>query len=242
MNARDEDLKAAYRSYLDGLRPDSRKDCPPTADLIRFFSAGSARRFKARVLDHVAGCGFCADEFEILLDMDRNARAFSAELERLRQAGKPAEHRRLNRGFIVLGRWLCVGAGLAVVLAGLLTLATRRIKTPFDADTYRSAESPALFLECPLGPMDGNSALIFRWRTPNRKPGDAYVVSLFDDSLRQFWISPPVEDSNLILPEEIQMTLVPRQKYFWMVETRSEFSSAESNLELFIVEKRNPEP
>jgi len=242
MNIHDEYLKAAYRSYLDGLRRGSRMDCPSTADLIRFFSAGPPRRFKARVLDHVAGCGFCADEFEILMDMDRDARAFSTEVERLRKAEKPDERIRSNLGFIILGRWLFAGVGLAFVLAGILTLATRRIKPPFDADPYRSADSPALILECPLGPVNGHSTLVFRWSSPDRKPGDAYVVDLFDDSLRQFWISPPVEDSYLILPEEVQKTLVSHRRYFWMIESRSGSSSTESDLELFTVEKRNPGP
>ena len=242
MNIHDEYLKAAYRSYLDGLCRGSRKDCPPTADLIRFFSIGPQRRFKARVLDHVAGCGFCADEFEILMDMDRDARAFSTEVERLRKAEKHDERFRLNRGFIILSRWLFAGVGLAVVLAGILTLATRLIKPPFDADPYRSADSSALILECPRGPVNGHSTLVFRWRSPDRKPGDAYVVGLFDDSLRQFWISPPIEDLNMILPEEVQTILVPRRKYFWMVESRSGSSGAESDLELFIIEKRNPWP
>ena len=242
MNIHDEYLKAAYRSYLDGLRGGSRKDCPPTADLIRFFSIGPPRRFKARVLDHVACCGFCADEFEILVDMDREARAFSMEVERLRKAEKLDERLRLDRGFIVLGRWLFAGVGLAVVLAGILTLATNRIKLPFDADPYRSADSPALILECPRGLVNGYSTLVFRWHSPDRKAGGAYFVSLFDDSLRQFWISPPIEELHLILPEEVQTTLVPRRRYFWMVKSRSGSSSTESDLELFMVEKRNPGP
>ncbi|MCX6565235.1 MAG: hypothetical protein NTW38_02225 [Candidatus Aminicenantes bacterium] len=242
MNVPDEYLKAAYRRYLGGLLPSSRKDCPLTADLIRFFSAGSTRRFKSRVLDHVAGCGFCADEFEILLDMDRDARAFSAKLERLRNEDGPAERRLLNRGFIAMGRWLFVGAGLAAVFAGILILATGRMRIPDDAETYRSGDSQTILLEHPRGPVDGNSALVFRWRPADRRPADAYVVSLFDDSLRQFWKSPPVESLTLILPREVQMTLGPHQKYFWMVAALAESGSAESDLELFIIEIRAPMP
>jgi hypothetical protein len=242
MNVPDDYLKAAYRRYLDGRLPSSRKDCPPTADLIRFFSAGSTRRFKSRVLDHVAGCGLCADEFEILLDMDRDARAFSEKLERLRPADESAERRPRNRGFIAMSRWLFAGAELAAVFAGLLILATGRKRIPDDAETYRSADSQTILLEHPRGLVDGNSALMFRWRPPDRSSTDTYVVSLFDDSLRQFWKSSPVEALTLILPREVQMTLVPHQKYFWMVAAHAESSSAESDLEVFIIEERKPLP
>ena len=104
MNISDDRLKRAYRSYVDGLCRGTRKDCPPPADLARFFSAGASRPFKAGILDHVAGCGSCAREFELFLAMARSTRAFAEQSAILLQAGTQDQNPRSSLRFIVLGR------------------------------------------------------------------------------------------------------------------------------------------
>jgi len=186
--------------------------------LARFFSAGASRPFKAGILDHVAGCGSCAREFEIFLAMDRSTRDFAEKSAILLQAGKKDQKPRSSRGFIVLGRWLFAGVGFAAASGLFLFLARKPADGPAAAaEVFRSGRAPGLSLNYPRGTVEGRSALVFSWRPVERSAGETYVVSLFDDALRRIWISPVIKETSLVLPEEIGRSLEFRRRYYWMV-------------------------
>lgn len=242
MNISDDRLKRAYRSYVDGLCRGTRKDCPPPADLARFFSAGASRPFKAGILDHVAGCGSCAREFEIFLAMDRSTRDFAEKSTILLQAGKKDQKPRSSRGFIVLGRWLFAGVGFAAASGLFLFLARKPADGPAAAaEVFRSGRAPGLSLNYPRGTVEGRSALVFSWRPVERSAGETYVVNLFDDALRRIWISPVIKETSLVLPEEIGRSLEFRRRYYWMVERSSLSPASESDLVPFTLVRRRPD-
>jgi len=241
LNIPDESLKAAYRSYLRGLWSATRRNCPPTADLIRFFSARSPRRFKMRVLDHVARCGACAEEFEILMGMDRQARAFSSEVARLRTPSGTVKNSKSSKGFLGSGRWLLASAGLAAVFLVLLLRLSEPGVAPDGVGMLRSAAPAEIIPEVPSGKVDTTAPLVFRWRfSGGKEEGATCVVFLYDDSLLQIWESPTSESQSCVLPREIQKSLVSGRTYFWGVSAAPGSACRESDLVPFSVGRLPP--
>lgn len=241
MNVTEKALKAAYRRYLRGLWPETRQNCPPSADLVEFFRDDSPRRHKNRILDHIAGCGACAEEFEILLTLDRKSRAFSAEVARLRAgASSGKKSRRMNRGFFGAVRWALAGAGLAAAVLILWLRPPGAVYSPDDPGPLRSVDAVAIIPEAPSGRVDTASSLVFRWRIEGWEKGTMpCVVVLYDDSLLEIWRSRPVQSNRCALPEDVRKALIPERAYFWGISSAPGTGIFESDLATFSVKRRS---
>lgn len=232
-------LKSAYRAYLQGLVPKTRTSCPPPSELMRFFSNTSSRRFKSRILDHVAGCGLCAAEFEIGLGMDRAARAFTAAAAKLaEEAQETASPRKSTRGFWGLGRIAALGASLTALAAGIMILAGRPTSLPVDEPLVLRATSAPLSirLEAPLGSVDLNAAVAFLWRAGDGSLGGPCHVSLFDDTLVRIWEGWTTNSGSLFLPQAVQISLVAGRRYYWGISVFSGDEAVDSDLAEFWLE------
>jgi len=232
-------LKSAYRSYLQGLVPKTRKDCPPPSELMRFFSEDTSRRFKSRILDHIAGCGPCAEEFEIGLGMDRAARAFTAAAAKLaEEAQKTATPRKSTRGFWGLDRLAAAGVGLAALAAGILILAGRPTISSLDEPlVLRAGSEPiSIRLDAPLGQVDSNAAITFLWRAGDVSLGESCHVSLFDDTLVRVWEGRTINSGSLFLPQAVQISLVAGRRYYWGISVFSGDEKVDSDLAEFWLE------
>ena len=238
MNVTEKDLKAAYRRYLQSLRPETRHSCPPAADLIEFFRDDSPRRLKNRILDHVAGCGACAEEFEILLALDRKSRAFSAEIARLRSGSSVRKNGRRSRGFFGAVRWTLAGAGLAAAVLLLWLRPPGMFFPPNDPGPRRSADAVEIIPEAPNGRVDAAQFHVFRWRIEGREKGTMpCVVVLYDDALLEIWRSRPVQSELCPLPDDVWKALVPERPYFWGVSSAPGTGIFESDLATFSVRR-----
>lgn len=235
-------LKRAYRTHLRGLAPDTRLDCPPPAELMRFFSDDASRGLKTRILDHVAGCGPCADEFEILMEIDRAARALGESTAKLAgsRSGTPFRKRE-TRGFWSLGRLAATGAGLAAAAAWIFILGDRTMNPrPDEPDVLRVVKAPAgIRLDGPAGPVDAGTAVAFRWSLGGDPAGAEILVCLYDESLACLWESQTDDAGVFFLPQDIQVTLIPGRRYYWGVTLLSVGDGADSDLnEFWLVSRR----
>jgi len=242
-----ERLKTAYREYVRGLNPPTRADCPPIDELTRFFCSQTSRRRKDRILDHVSRCGPCAEEFDMLIGVDRAARSFADSAGHL--APGPAQRfrpRKRTRGFWALGRLAAAGAGLAAVALGLWIALGRPTSPPDDDMALRSVgQDPAITLVGPAGSVDEQTKIAFRWRISGEYANASWVISLFDDSLILIWESAPSAAGQILLPPDIQASLGRGRKYYWGISLVSEESESDSDLAAFWIErsaKSSPNP
>lgn len=242
MNVPEDALKAVYRRYLQDLRPATRRDCPPAADLILFFSDNAPRRIKKRVLDHLAGCGDCAEEFEVLLSIDRRIRNFSDEVARVFQASAIKGRKGMKRGFLGSVRWALAGAGLAAIALFLRLQPFEALFLPRDDGPRRSGASAEIILDAPRGRVDAAQPVVFRWRIEGFDgPAPSCVVALYDDTLLEIWRSQPDRDAACFLPAAVRESLVSGRDYFWGVSSGPGPSGLESGLASFSVERSSPD-
>ncbi len=223
MEMDDDRLKSIFQAYLETKRPSSREDCPAPESLLRLLRSNAPRREAARTIDHISACGACAAEFQVLLEVLRQEKAFVLDVEKLirESAGNGSTEGVLVRALARLRevrsavarpshRLALVGAGLAIVC--LVVVSSFIFRTP---DTFRSSSPARVEL---LQPVDSNLRLsqpVFRWKPV--KDSGYYILELFDETLLPVWKSESTAQSELVLPLPLARGLRVSRSYFWMV-------------------------
>jgi hypothetical protein len=223
MEMDDERLKSAFQAYLETKRPPSRDGCPPPESLLRLLRSNAPRREAARTIEHVSACGACAAEFQVLLEVLRQEKAFVRDVEKfiMDSAGS---HRRgaifqrtldRLRGLKIFParpspRLAALAAGLAVVC--LVVVSTFLLRT---SETFRSSSLARVEL---LQPVDSSLRLsqpVFKWEAV--KDSEYYILELFDKTLLPVWKSEAVSRPGLVLSPSLARGLRVNDSYFWMV-------------------------
>jgi hypothetical protein len=223
MEMDDDRLKSIFQAYLEAKRPSSREGCPAPESMLRLLRSNAPRREAAATIDHVSACGACAAEFQVLLEVLRQEKAFVRDVEKLirNSAGSDPREGVFQRALARLRevrissprpsrRLALLGAGLAVVC--LVVVSSFLLRTP---ETFRSS-SPARFEL--LQPVDSSLRLsqpVFRWKPV--KDSGYYILELFDETLLPVWKSEATSQPELVLPLPLARGLSVNRPYFWMV-------------------------
>ena len=237
MNINHKDLCALYQSFVDGRLPDSRENCPPLDNLIKFFKPRTSRRLKAKTIDHITRCAPCAREFDLILKIMRSTEQMDREIALWLGSKIPAQESLHPPKMIFSDRFWRYAALLVGIVS--LSLAVLNVININPAGRLNQQigrgylESDFRLIE-PVNTIVEKSHLVFRWK--EYTGANSYEIELFDESLKFIWKSPKLAKTTYILPSEIIRELAPSRTYFWMITINMKNrSTLESELASFFV-------
>lgn len=201
MKADKEWLEEVLGAGLEERKAGGGAECPPPDDLVRLVTGEAGRKERRRTLDHVAGCGECAQILKSLLRL-------SDEVDRI--IGKPEPRRKPK---LIPGRRAALAA--LAGLAGLLVVTYAVIRLT-ERPVVRGTTGAEVRLVSPkTGAALAGADIELRWEAVPRTAG--YRVELFDRSLAKLWGSAALTEVRLRLPAEARATLHEGETYFWRV-------------------------
>ena len=218
MNIPHKDLCAFYRSFVRTRLPESRKDCPSFDDLVRFFRPGTPRRHKTKIIDHMARCAPCAEEFDLILTIKRGSEQMEKEIASYLDSELPSIKSQ-NRPRLAVSqsfwRYAALVIGIVSLSLSLLTIFDRNPMQFFKQHAWRGPTDSDFQLVEPLNRKQEKSHLVFRLK--EYKGAESYILELFDESLKLIWESPELVETKCALPFAIVQKLSSSSTYFWMV-------------------------
>jgi hypothetical protein len=194
--SREDSELEGWREVYRGSLPDLTAECPGDETLAELAVGEIDDARRREIADHVVCCPRCAEDFRLLLELQR-------------EAPMPVASRRWPV-------WAWVAAAAVVVLA--LWIAPSRVgdpgrpqTTPTDrARGVTQAVEPADRAELPAPPE------LLRW--PAEAGATGYRVRLHAASADPIWESERFESPEAPLPAEIRTRFEAGRAYFWTVE------------------------
>jgi hypothetical protein len=237
MNINHKDLGVLYQSFVGGRLPESRENCPPLNDLIKFFKPRTPRRRKTKIVDHITRCAPCAQEFDLILKIKRRSELMDQEIAMWLDSKIPSRES-FGRPKMVFShrfwRYAAVLVGFASLSLAVLTFINNNPVLLFKQQVGRGHIESDIRLIEPINARVEKSHFVFRWQEYDG--ADSYEVELFDESLRFIWKSPKLGETKYILPSKILQKLAPSHIYFWMITINMKNRSViESELVYFVV-------
>jgi hypothetical protein len=220
-----DDLKSAYKSHIKRRVPLSREGCPSPENILSVFESSASFEDKERVVNHLAGCSYCTQEFELCRGLFREqGKALEDMLGWLRKNDRCAGIRGKRSNILaslsgprVQGRplWkLAVGFLSAAVLIGLSFIGVKLLVTaPELRERGRLPGQVHL-----ISPVEGEKIKfppVFRWEgTPG---AEYYNLEIFDRTLLPLWKSPRIEGLRYELPPDAAKFIKKDEVYFWTI-------------------------
>lgn len=237
MNIHHKDLCALYQAFVGGRLPESRENCPPLNDLIKFFKPRTRGRLKTKIIDHITQCAPCAQEFDLILKIKRSSEQMGREIAMWLDP-KILTRESSDRPKMIFShrywRYAALFVGIVSLSLAVLTFVNKNPVTEFKQQIGRGHMESDIRLIEPIETRVEKCHLIFRWKEYDG--ADSYVVELFDESLRFIWKSPKLGEAKYVLPSEIIQKLTPSHRYFWMITISMKNRSViESELASFVV-------
>jgi hypothetical protein len=219
------DLKRAYKSHIQSRIPTSREACPSAESVFSVFDKTVSPEDKDRIIDHITGCCYCLQEFELFLDFYRQEEKavgdFADHVQRQR-TGSVAPSKRARIWGIFSGSrikvhpmWRWTAASL--VAFALIVLSTIGIRSFFKAPQgeERGRLPGQVRLIYPVHGEKIKMPLVFRWEGTAR--AEYFDLEIFDASLLPLWKSPPLEGLQYQLPPEAAYIIQKNEVCFWMI-------------------------
>jgi hypothetical protein len=224
MKTNNQELKRAYREFVQSSSGTQAKNCPAPQEIWSLFTGRKSRKKKGRMMDHITTCSSCFREFEAFLEISR------AE-GNLVHAIEPRFGSRPRKSPLPMA-WRYATAFLIVIAV----LAATMISTDWLNFNKRPEErgrlSGQLRLLAPGQEPSLRAPLLFRWEGISRP--EYYIVEIFDDSLLPFWKSSPLTGTSCELPLAVKEKMERGKSYFWMLTAFSAGGTkTESSLEEF---------
>jgi len=208
------ELSRAYQDRLQAARPAPGAACPPLDRLARCALDEMPEGERAEVVGHAADCSACATALKRLLslaeDTDAAAAALAAELER-RQPGTPRPHETFWARF---GLRQAVAAMTVILAVAVLAVFVPKLLVRTGT---RGGSGAGIVLTSPGTGGTPRDGLVFKWQ--GLAGAEAYIVEVFDSSLRLVWRSGRLAGTEVRLPDEAARRLVPGGAYYWSVKT-----------------------
>jgi hypothetical protein len=211
MTPENDDLRTIYRAYAESRKPVDRTRCPSVQEIADSFDPGASRRKKKRIIDHLSACSYCREEFDLCFRLQTVPERGRHEPEGRKAAGLPGSPLpAVGPGAFPIWRAASLVLGFGLIISALLIL----FRGTELIDVQRT-EGPGVVLVSPLAPQPASIELIFRWE--GYPAAQHYVLELFDETLLPVWISPPIQDPRLKLPDDMGPKIRPGSSYYWMV-------------------------
>jgi len=232
MKSENDDLRAIYRAYAASHRPLSRKRCPSIRAIANSFDPGASKRKKRRIIDHLSACSYCREEFDLFFRLQTiswDTRRASVGRPAL---GSPGEvPRAANPSILPLWRYAALVLGFGLIASILLLF----FQT-WELVEVQRTEGPGVVLVSPVAAQAASKGLLFRWK--EFPSAQHYVLELFDEALLRVWVSPPLHDRQVQLPDNMGWEIKPGSSYYWMVTAYSgQARIGESRLANFKIRK-----
>jgi hypothetical protein len=206
-----DELRRLYQRYAAGPRPRDRERCPSPTEMVESFEPAASRHRKGRIIDHIAACPSCREEFLVLLEGRRRAAESipSAGLELDAEASTRASLRRDKARFPL---WRLAGAvaGLSLVIVSIVA-----VKHQWELSKALRSVRPGIALLAPRTSQSVSKPITFRWKS--QTPAESYILELFDDALLPVWTSDKLFASEIQIPPEVASSLFAGRTYYWMV-------------------------
>jgi hypothetical protein len=215
MKSENDDLRAIYRAYAASHRPLSRKHCPSVRAIANSFDPGASRRKKKRIIDHLSECSYCREEFDLFFRLQMVPGDAQQESVGRRALGSPDDiPRTAGPNVFPLWRYAALVLGFGLIVSILLLFFQR-----WGLVEVQRTEGPGVVLVSPVTAQAVSKELLFRWK--EFPSAQHYVLELFDEALLQVWVSPPLHDRHVQLPDNVGREIRPGSSYFWMVTAYS---------------------
>lgn len=225
-------LKELFQGYAASSPHLSRVGCPSSDEIVASFEPRTSRRQKTRIIEHIAHCPLCREEFMMLVErQSREPKA--AEPATPSRAGK---HRGLRGAGLIrppnaFWRFAATLLGLTLLVWSLVVVVHQRERW----NVLRNSGATIRLL-APKPDRRVSRPPLCRWQA--KIVADYYVLELFDGLLLPVWTSGPVRERELRLPSEVFARLVPGQRYYWMVTGYSgPAPTGESQMGRFVVSR-----
>jgi len=228
MEIDDKDLQRLYREYVMEKIPLTRKNCPPTKDIINFFKAKLSEKRKTEIVDHITNCCYCLQEFDFILQTLRSEKTLSEEIGNLIQSKKETsieEQRKRIFPFFrkiwnafpphLSWKYALYFIGIVVIVLGFVVLSEKYYFKQLRKQEERGKGILSVNLIEPTKGVYARSRLVFKWN--EIRDCDYYLLELFDETLLPVWKSSKLFKSQFILPNEIAEKLVSNKTYFWAI-------------------------
>jgi len=229
-------LKNHFQYFLKNKPSSSRKKCPPPPKLIKLLRLELPEKKRHKLIDHIADCYPCAQEFQAINEILKAEDSFDRKMSKvfsMRYAG-PERKRDVFKGSIWRPSWSLRAALIVVFFLIVSSPLFFILKTKRTAEERRAL--PHVNRLVPDEKSLGLNDLIFRWEPV--ADSAFYTVEIFDDSLRHIWESERVLVNSLAPPHDLKERLDQGGTYLWMVTAHLENGSRmESLLAKFILKK-----
>jgi hypothetical protein len=224
MKTNDQELKRAYREYVQNTSGTRGGNCPGPEEIWSLFSGRVSGKRRARMVDHITACSSCFREFEAFLEISRAEGNLAREV----QSRFRSQPRRIPLPMV----WRYVTALLIFIVVLAAVMLSTRWLGPAKQAEERGRLSGQLRLLAPGQKPPLRAPLIFRWEEIARS--EYYIIEIFDDSLLPFWKSSRLMGNSFELPSPVKEKLERRKRYFWMLTAFSQGGTkTESALEEF---------
>ena len=245
MKIKNRDLKLLYKAHLIDKAPVSRKNCPSKKDIIDLLRADLPSKIRMKLIDHVSGCFLCYEEFQSILEIQReevklinsieSLAVKSDETSKVYKKNASIQSPQKRKSFLFFPRLSRKYAYL--FLGAILIFSTILIPIIFlnqGKREYRSDYYPSLQLIEPVGKKLKKTVLKFRW--VEIKESEYYVIEIFDETLLSIWKSNKIYENHFSPPEKLMYDLRKSKTYFWMLTAYfPDGRKIESRLEPFIL-------
>lgn len=220
-----DDLKHAFKSHIRRCVPPSRAACPPAESIFSVFQDSAPPADKEKIIDHVTGCCYCLQEFELFLEVHRQQEKAIGDITGyFKMKGNRSAITGNKRGVArirliprfkasPLWRWAAVSI-FAVSLTILFLVGIRSFfRTPEVGERGRLPGQIRLVF--PVRGKETGMPLVFRWEGTPRT--EYYLLEIFDRSLLPLWKSPRIQELHYRFPQESADVIKPNEVYFWTV-------------------------
>ena len=247
MKINNKDLKNLYKAYIIENAPLSRQNCPPTKEIISLFRSKLSEKQKSKIIDHIANCYFCSQEFEFILQTLRQEKKLRDEIRKLllskkeallNKQGSKKKNNDLRKKLIPFFPHLSwksasLFMGVTVIISVLFALIFFH---NHEKKAYRGQYFTSIKLIEPVKGKYQKSLLVFRWE--EIKGAEYYILELFDETLLAIWESKKIFNAHTVLPKKIGNSLAENKFYFWMLTAYfPDGKKLESRIENFILKK-----
>lgn len=201
------DLRQIFLANIEDNTPSTRKICPPPKKLLQLFREKKSDKQKTRIIDHIAGCYHCAQEFKFILKAIRFEEDMNQAIKDMLGTKKIGiSPKRIS--------WRFVNSAVGIFVI-LIIITALIIPNGQKSVKYRSSAVSQINLFFPKEKSIPKSALIFKWEKV--KDSEFYVFELYDETLYHVWSSNKIFENNFMLSKDISSQLKANKTYFWMI-------------------------
>lgn len=230
MKINHKELERLYKDFLEDIQPITRSECPLPQDFIDYVRNECSTKKKNLIIDHVAQCIYCFEEFKFVLEIVREEEKFINDLQDLIPKRKQRVKNKF-RLYTISFRPIWIYGLIFIMGAVLISLLVRNIS---KEQKYRGNETHEVTLISPKVTTEQKTRLEFKWKEVNKS--DYFILEIFDEALHPVWISDKIKVNQITLSEEISDMLSKHKTYYWMVTAYlSDAKTIESRLQEFSI-------